>query len=111
MPAQFQLEVWRGNTFSQMFRFVTVSNGVTTPVDLTGSTIVFRAAWSAGSINKDLTITSASQGQATLALTVEETRLLPSGASADYEIERRIGGNQTTELFGKLIVAGGINND
>lgn len=116
MPAQQSLSIWKGNTVSFPIRIQTRDGATLTPVNLTGSTLVFRAAWPNGSIRKEgagqgFAITNAAQGEATLAFTVEETRSLPVGNAARYEIERRIGGAQTTLLYGDLKVSEWVNDD
>lgn len=113
MPAQKNLSVWRGNTLDQVFWFKTG----TTPIDLTGSTMVFTAVWTGGSLRKDnagaggFSITNAAGGEATLSLSVAETRAFPVGENVVYEIERWISGKQTTLLWGKLSVGGQVNVD
>lgn len=108
MPGQYNLDVWKGNTLSVTFGFKTDD---TTPLDLTGSTLDFRAIWAGGEIRKNLTVATPANGEAVLALTVEETRELPDGAIAKYEIERRIGGAQTTLVYGTIVATGWANAD
>lgn len=109
MPGQANIEVWKGNTLSRTFRFKVDE---TTPLDLTGSTLVFRALWSGGNeIRKNLTVATPVNGEAVLDLSVVETRSLPNGAVAKYEIERRMGGAQTTLLYGTLVATEWVNDD
>ena len=113
MPGETNLSVRKGNTFQTTFRFKV---GADTALDLTGSTLVFRAAWSGGEIRKtgpssDFAIPTPTNGEATLTLTVAETRTIPNGAIAKYEIERRVGSEQTTLLFGMMVVSEWINDD
>lgn len=108
MPGQYNLAVWKGNTLSVTFGFKTDD---TTPLDLTGSTLEFRALWNGGEIRQDLTIATPSNGQAVLDLTVVQTRQIPNGAIAKYEIERRISGAQTTLVYGTLVASEWVNAD
>lgn len=115
MPAQKNLSVWKGNTFKLPLTISTLSNGVSTPMDLTGSSLVFRSIWSGGSLRKatgdsGFSIVSAAAGTALLSLTVAETRTLPNG-NVKYEIERRVGSEQTTILFGELNCREWVNDD
>lgn len=116
MPAQKNLEVWKGNTFALPISLKTRTNGVTTPVDLTGSILVFRAEWTGGFLRKSTAIADgfsvldAVAGSARLTLSVAETRALPVGR-IKYEVERQTGADQTTILFGELVVAGWVNDD
>jgi hypothetical protein len=116
MPAQQALSIWKGNTVSFPIRIQTRNGATLTPVDLSGSVLVFRASWPGGSLRKEeaeqgFAITSAPQGEATLAFTIEETRRLPVGSVVRYEIERRIGATQTTLLYGELKVSEWVNDD
>lgn len=118
MPAQWALAVWRGNSLDQKFRFKTRdAAGVETPLDLTGSILVFRATQAGASLLRvDTTgggfvITNAVGGEAELHLSVAESRLFPLGDLVRYEIERRIGGAQKTLLFGKVIASEWANDD
>ena len=116
MPPQRQLNVWQGNSFALDLRLATIDGNTKTPVDLTGSEIVFRAVWTGGSVRKSSTdndgleITDAEDGRIRLSLTVSETRALPLG-EVRYEIERRIGDEQTTILYGMLKTHGWANDD
>lgn len=107
--AGIDISVRAGNNLSQPFRWLQVAGGA--PVDLTGSTLRFRTAWSGGALAKAVTITNAAGGEFTLDLTVAETRALPIGRVAFYEIERRIGASQKTIIEGFLDVSKGVNDD
>lgn len=115
MPVRFDPQVWKGNTFRLPIGISTVTAGVKSPVNLTGSSLVFLATWSGGSLRHEtgdgsLTITDAVSGEAALTLSVAETRALPIGR-IKYEIERRLSGDQTTILYGELVVTGWSNDD
>ncbi len=104
----------RGNSFRRTFRFKDAGGD---PVDLTGSVLVFVAE--AGSIrirksteDGSLEMPVPSDGEITLSLTPAETRQLPAGRlKARYEIERRIGAEETTLVSGCITVMDGINDD
>lgn len=109
--AEIDLDVVRGNTASFPFQFL-ASTGPDVAVDLTGSTLRFVARTPNGNLTAvDLTITNATQGSASLALTAAQTRSFPNGSVTEYEIERRVGGNQTTLIMGRINAVGGINDD
>lgn len=110
MPARKDLSIWKGNTFSMPIRLKTVTGGTATPVNVTGSTLVFRVVWPGGSFEKDLTLTNAALGEASLSLSVAETRGLPTGRNR-YEIERRAGADQTTLIYGEVVASEWANND
>lgn len=104
----------RGNSFRRTFRFKD-SDG--DPVDLTGSVLVFVAVGDAATIRKStgdgsLLMPDPASGELTLYLTPAETRLLPVGRlKTRYEIERRIGLEETTLVSGCIGVMDGINDD
>ena len=104
----------RGNSFRRTFRFKD-SNGA--PVDLTGSVLTFVAAGDGATIRKStgdgsLLMPDPASGEITLQLTPAETRQLPVGRlKTRYEIERRIGTEETTLVSGCISVMDGINDD
>jgi len=115
MSGQYDLTgLRRGNSFRRTFRFKD-SNGV--PVDLTGSVLVFVTEAGATRLVKStadgsLTMPNPSNGEITLTLTPAETRQLPVGRlKTRYEIERRIGTEETTLVSGCITVMDGINDD
>ena len=87
------------------------------PVDLTGSVLVFVAE--AGPIrlvkstaDGTLAMPAPTTGELMLSLTPAETRLLPVGRlKTRYEIECRIGTEETTLVSGCITVMDGINDD
>lgn len=107
MPANYDLTIWRGNDFSRTFRFKDGASAF----NLTGSTLIWRAAWSDGEFEQTLAVATPSNGEAVLSLTPAQTRALPEGRSSSYEIERRIGGQETTLIYGAITVTGGVNDD
>lgn len=111
MPTQKNIEIWRGNTETIPLEVKVKVGAVLQPVNLTGSTLHFRAEWQGGTLVKVLDITDAVLGLAEIRLTKEETRGVPQGAAAFYEIERWVGLDQKTIAYGRLIAAGGLNTD
>lgn len=108
MPANYDLSIWKGNDFNVDFTFKNDASGF----DLTGSELIFRATWKGnGELRQELDITDAEAGEASLTLTYSQTRTLPSNKAVSYEIERRIGGLETTVLYGAVTVEGGVNDD
>jgi hypothetical protein len=117
MPPARVFEIWRGNSLDQHFRFL-VAGAPPAPADLTGDEIVFRIAWADGAIEKStavadsgLAFVDAAIGEVALFLTVAETRQVPRGRAAKWEIERRRAGAQTTLAFGEVIAGDWINTD
>lgn len=114
-PPNYDFVVWKGNTTPLHLRFKLEDE---TPIDLTGAEIVFRAAWgSAGSIrltsesDAAVDMTSEADGEVTITLSASQTRDLPKGRIARYEIERRLAGVQTTLLHGYLDAREWVNDD
>ena len=104
----------RGNSFRRTFRF---KDGDGDPVDLTGSVMTFVAAGDGVTIRKStgdgsLIMPDPASGEITLHLAPAETRQLPVGRlRTRYEIERRIGTEETTLVSGCITVMDGINDD
>lgn len=114
-PPTYDFPVWKGNTTDLLVRFRLIDE---TPVDLSASTIVFRAAWgSAGEIRlvsgTDVAVdmSAAAEGTIKVTLSAAQTRDLPKGRIAKYELERREAGVQTTLLYGYLDVTQWVNDD
>lgn len=108
------LRLWKGNTARFEFAFKDAEGA---PVDLTGSEMVFRAAWGGGgtlrltSAGGGILFASAAEGRIVINLTVAQTRLIPTGSIARYELERRIDGTQTTLIWGAIEAGEGVNDD
>jgi hypothetical protein len=100
----------RGNTEERVFRFLG-RRDPRTPLDLTGSELVFRAEHPRGTLRRVLMLDRPEAGEAALRLEPAETRSLPPGTFTAFEIERRIGGRQTTLLIGLIRTMGGVNDD
>jgi hypothetical protein len=111
MPTTKDISIWRGNTETLPLAVKVRSGATLVPVNLTGSTLRFRAEWAGGSIAKDITITDAALGLAELVLSTAETRGVPQGSTARFEIERWVGLDQKTILYGRLVASGGLNPD
>jgi hypothetical protein len=110
-PTQQSIGIWRGNTETIVVEVKARVGQAVEAVNLTGSTLQFRAEWAGGSLVKDLDITDATLGIAELRLTGVETRGVPQGLAARYEIERSVGAEEKTIAFGQLIASGGLNTD
>lgn len=114
MPTKYDIDVWRGNTLSRTFRLKNADGSL---LDLTGSEFVFRAiSGTAELIRKEtpsaeISVPTPENGEVLLALAPADTRLLPDGKTARYELERRISATQTTILYGYLNVASWANDD
>ena len=106
-PANYDMSLWKGNHESLSFHFADGSNDF----DLTGSTLIWRAAWSGGSLEQEMDIEAGTGGNATLSLTFTQTRTLSTTKATSYEIERRIEGEETTLVSGCITVMDGINDD
>ena len=78
--------------------------------------LVFRSVSSTVTLRKDTNdgtgfeITDAAAGEATLVLSVEETRSLPAGKTR-YEMEYWAATDQTSLLYGELNVTVWVNDD
>lgn len=115
MPSRSDIDVWKGNTLSRIFR---LKSDATTPIDLTGSTFIFRVVDKSNELVRyssadgdELGVPTPANGEVVLLMPVSDTRLLPDGSVARYELERRVGSEQTTILYGMLNVEGWANDD
>lgn len=111
MPTTKDISIWRGNTETFPVEVKARVGANIVAVNLTGSTLQFRAQWEGGSLVKDLVITDAALGLAELRLSKTETRGVPQGNTARYEIERRVGAEEKTLLYGRFVAGGGLNTD
>lgn len=115
MPSRSDIDVWRGNTLSVVFQLNRDAQG--TPLPLSGSTFVFRVLdgetelLRKASPSDELSVPTPSDGKVLLSLAPADTRALPLGMLARYELERRVSSEETTVAFGFLNVAGGVNDD
>jgi hypothetical protein len=94
----------------------------TAPRNLTGAVLMFRAARRPARgadpnappdilITKPLTVSAPASGLAALDLSRGESRALPVGAAALYEIEERRAGRETILARGVITGLGGLNAD
>lgn len=110
MPRERLLKIWKGNH---------VSFELAMERDLTGAELVFRAAWRNNGVLRKTSadqvsgfvIDDAEDGIATLSFTPEETRLVPSGSLARYEIEMRKDGVETSLYYGLIKATEWANDD
>ena len=110
MPLHVDMSIWRGNNAPPLTWTLPES------VPLTGSSFVLTIG-AAGSLllTKDTTSGTLVLNPATRELqfsyTTAESRLIPAGQIAEYEIERRSSGVEITELYGFMSGLGGLNLD
>ncbi|MBZ9937351.1 hypothetical protein LB518_13685 [Mesorhizobium sp. BR1-1-16] len=110
MPLRVDLSIWRGNNGpaliwtlpdevpladSAFFLTVAAAGTLLLARDTTSGTLVL----------------DAEARQLRLDYTTAESRLIPPGQIAEYEIERRNAGLEITELYGFLAGLGGLNAD
>lgn len=88
------------------------------PFDLTGSTVLLFISWPGGTTIKRSSAVAESglthggaDGKISWHYSTEDSRALPVGRVARYEIERRIGSNQGRLLAGYITVEEGANDD
>jgi hypothetical protein len=108
----YTLYARQGNTLPVVIRFKQANDS---PYDLTDSAFVFRVVFPGGAYTKssedgEITIDRVT-GTITTSLTVDETRAMPIGSFAKYEIERHFNGEQVTWLDGTITVREGVNDD
>ncbi len=113
-PARRDLKIWAGNTWRRPFHLGAGGSDF----DLTGSKLVWRMVYGDTTIRKTtdtpgsgIEITDDAGGYFELSLTVAETRAWPDGAVIRYEVERWIGGEQVSYIFGTITVTAWVNDD
>lgn len=108
------LALRQGNSAAWTFRLF-ADAAKTTRFDLAGSTLVFRAVWPGGTLRKEtpsgVVVATPANGEASVTLSAAETRSLPAGRVARFEMERRIGAEQRTLVAGFLSVLEGVNDE
>jgi hypothetical protein len=116
LPATVPLVVYRGDTWSQVFRFL---SGLV-PVNLTGATVQAQARNPAGThYNLVATVTDPVNGQVTLSLPPGSLPLIPPlipgvwpGASLyAYDLEVTLAGAVTTWVAGTLTLIRDVTNE
>jgi hypothetical protein len=121
MPAYWPMPLWAGN--NQPAEFV-LRDSLGARVDLTGVQARLRIVWPGGGItvasgvDAGLTIPDqtdpGSRGSIVFAPTLEQSRQVPTGRLARYELELRdflSPGLEITALAGPVVVDGGNNPD
>lgn len=108
------IEIPRGSDWAIQWRIFEADG--TTLKSLSACELVFRATWRDGAIEKrsgdgDMQLDSPSTGLAAMPLSVPETRSVPFGRIARYELEIREGGRQLPLQYGWLIGIYDINPD
>ncbi len=104
LPVVHNLTVYRGDSWSQTFRFLVGS----TPVDLTSATVASEARARDGTRTPlEVTVDDATDGRIVLALPVGS---LPV-ASYDYDVEVDQDGDVTTWVRGSLSVTRDVTNE
>lgn len=106
--ARYDFPLQRGNTRTILFR-CKVGEAL---FDWTGITAIFRVLHRGKQIiRKEALIPTPANGEAMIPITLEDSRLIPLGKIADYELEARAGVDQETILYGKITGTGGVNDD
>lgn len=114
-PLKHDLDAWAGNNEDFFFGLQQENES---DFDLSGSKLVFRALYGATAVRKSsdvvdsgLVITDAAGGEFEIHFSVEETRAWPDGTQLRYEIERWIGANQKSYIYGTITVTAWVNDD
>ena len=115
-PARHDLKIWIGANFSEDYEAI---NDDGTAFDLTGSELVLRILDGDGTellrltsaSDDEIEITDDAGGEFTISMSYEQTRLMPLGRVARYELERRVSGSQESFLSGFVFAEGGDNDD
>lgn len=112
--ARHFLRLRRGDNGPVFFRLLSAAG---TPLDLSGSVIVWRVTAGglevlrAATPSERLDLIEPALGLVAWRPTLADTRALPLGQEATGEIERRIGGEQTSLATFTLSVTEGANDD
>lgn len=107
--------VWRGTNEAQEWAFTNEADN--TPFDLTGFTVRLRvlvrgtAVITLQSGTDTNLVVSAANGLVTWTPTIEESRLIPRGERATYELERRATGVERPLCAGRMRGLAGDNDD
>lgn len=109
-----KVSVWRGTNDAQGWEFKTEAGGI---FPLVGNEIRLRVFVDGAAVitlstdDDDHLVLDTDLGRLTWTPTIEESRLVPNGSLAQYEIERRIGGVERPLCAGVLEGVGGLNDD
>ncbi len=110
MPLRVDKSIWRGNNAPAL------TWTLPDEVPITGSSF-FLTIGAAGSLllAKDTVsgtlLLNPTTRELRFSYTTAESRLIPAGQIAEYEIERRNAGVEITELYGFMSGLGGLNTD
>ncbi|HWJ76441.1 MAG TPA: hypothetical protein VNX29_25020 [Kaistia sp.] len=110
MPLRVDLSIWRGNNAPALIWTLPDE------IPITGAAFFLTVA-AAGTLLLARDTTSGTLAldavtrQLRLDYTTAESRLIPAGQIAEYEIERRNAGLEITELYGFMTGLGGLNTD
>jgi hypothetical protein len=116
-PARHDLKIWIGANSDISFELLQDDDE---PFDLSGSELILRIVDGkdkqimrfSSETGGEIEITDGAAGEFTISLTYAQTRLIPLGRSAQYEIERRIEDvSQENLLSGFIFAEGGRNDD
>ena len=110
MPIRADMSIWRGNNAPPLVW--TIPEGV----PITGSAFYLTiGASGALLVAKDTVsgslVLNSSLRELRWTYSTAESRLIPAGQIAEYEIERRADGIEITELYGFMTGLGGLNTD
>ena len=110
MPLHVDMSIWRGNnapaltwtlpdtvplTDSAFYLTIGAAGTILLTKDTIGGTLVLNT----------------STRQLSFSYTTAESRLIPAGQIAEYEIERHTDGVEITEIYGFMTGLGGLNTD
>lgn len=114
-PGTYDFVLFRGTTTPLVVQLLEVDeNDVETPVPFDdvrlsvydGDTLLFRK-----SLGDGIEVTDSGQSEVTWTPTVAESRSIPLGPVAKYELEVRDGSSQRVFLTGTITGSGGLNDD
>lgn len=114
MPARVDLPIWAGST-SDVALCLWLDDDHTVPLDVTGSELVWRVVVVGTEVLRrstpDGVVITSTVGRVEIPISVADTRLLPAGSAARYELEQRIDGIERTLVYGSLLVSVWGGND
>ena len=114
-PALVDFDFWRGSNLPPVIWGPEMENGA--PFPAAGSRFILTISWDGGLIRKDTEVEADAfvlderTSELTWTPTLAESRSIPIGPVAQYEIERRIGSFQEPFITGIINGKGGINDD
>jgi hypothetical protein len=114
-PARVDFDLWRGNNVPPLTWGMEDDGGG--PVPFAGSVFSLRVSVRGATVLSkrsdagDGLLADPATSELTWTPTLAESRLVPAGRRATYEIERHIGGSQETWVVGSITGKGGFNDD